>query len=1519
MAGEASCAFDEDSGQHTPVGFRDTPGQWYTANHRKRAALSQLDGKPTQRDSQMTQAATEGVRPSGESTAPLSVASMPCQKEKDGIVHEEDDVDEEETQIRMTNSEEQEGALRLERKIVEETVPLPIPSAVSSASRSVGGAGMENGDDDSNMSDDMLEEDGPVVGLSEIAALFRHREEEQEVVQNRIYKPRTFFRAAPDLPTRNNSDSSGGETEIEGEPAEDLPVKSKVDTSDSPVFQGKLPRLAKSASCLKTTVQEDTSDPERKSRRRSLSTPEKTPNSTLLCRTPKRDQHEAPDGRHVKSKRTRLDEDFMENQKAAEKNDEDNQDKHSTSSQLADEITLDILTDKRSLSDEVKEASSRSAVTVPPKAPTSRKCATVTDSTESQSEGGSIRVILTGLEPTAAIHKKIKSITDAVYESNIEKATHVVAPQNQLKRTVKLLCGISCCTHILGERWLDESARAGAAVDEQANYLHDEEAESKWQFGLRSTMYDVSLKQRQRLFAGYSVFITNHKSVLPPVKDLVKIVECAGGKASSKGKPGIHDVVISSEMALTAASVRKQLVNANPERIYYSPELILSSVLQQRVELDKHRLKLPATSKSWTTKQLQVFLEDDDNYVNFLDSIEQKLAKKLRFECRLRGGSLVGSVAFNRFVESAAQLRHLHLLFQEKMKPIVEPLSRGDDRSVNVKCKNLTNIMADMLRALRFLYGQLICKGEATQATLETVLGKENKEWDGKILVKYLEAQHLTAEKLMSRPLKRFYELVDFVKALSNILSGNERDETGSNDSDTGSDDTFSYAPQLMQIVQENQHYIHLVKADAQEEKELIALQTCFYGDGADVFNDLSNNKLLLFGEVFLIKLRDRSDSSGVGCEAAASTGLLSRSEKVYAHCFQDGTLVCSKGQSNELGISFVILHRIQLKQDAAFVEFVPASTLVLEASEKARGLALISQETTLVFAWKDIMESQRWADTIGGFLEMNGSRTEVLHQSRTIDKLPIREEISAELVDKETLSTKFASFYDDHLPGVFWMAPPKCSSLARWELVEIVFYARWLLVLRMEGWKRHSALYDFDTHSLEMKISEQLRADKEWSLVISNGSVDSVTLVSMKRTRIDFWFDQVCKAVESAKVVARQVVKEKKERLAKEDEEVRTQRDSMDKVARNKRKIMEASDNSEASIALANEKERSMPNSIPAGSCDSKPGDDTDEECDGPDRDSMTINVKDNQSAAPPAKKMRRSSDKSKQALALACTEENDILAAITLVAVKTPKTKWLTRKSNETTVVPTQASLSIPTDESTSDIDTTQLPANEENAENEPKPKEVRIILTGIELTASIRKKINLIAGAVYEDNIEQATHILAPKGQLKRTVKLLCGISRCAHILDVRWLEESARVGAPIYERAHCLKDAKAETKWQFDLRKTMYDFTPEQRQQLFAGHQVYITNHKSMLPPVNDLVKIVECAGGTAITKGSAGPDNVVITSEAALATASVRKVLTQANPQRIYSTELILSSILQQYLDFGKNRLEQTSAGSRRRK
>ncbi|POM57943.1 Hypothetical protein PHPALM_37480 [Phytophthora palmivora] len=821
---------------------------------------------------------------------------------------------------------------------------------------------------------------------------------------------------------------------------------------------------------------------------------------------------------------------------------------------------------------------------------------------------------------------------------------------------------------------------------------------------------------------------------------------------------------------------------------------------------------------------LRVFLEEDGGYVHFLASVEQDLARKLRFQCQSQSGSLLESIIFDRFVETIAQLLCFHVFFQTKLKAVVETPACGDVRLIEGECSNFVDILADMLSILRVLYGQLICRSEVTQATLEAVLSKEEKECDGVVLENYLEKQQLSVEKLVSRPLKRFDELVEFVEALSKTLSEDDRDDIVGAEAE----EKLNFAPQLLHIVQENKHYVHLNKAEKREEEKLIALQTRFTGDGANTFCDLSTNKLLLHGEV-LLSVRAPQDS--------------------------------------EPGLSFRILHCLHLKQDAAFLECIPASVPVSKSSEEAHALALLLRDTTLVFAWTDQTEN-------------------------------------------DTVPTQFASFYDDHLPGVFWMAPDEEVNTNRdqWELVEIVFYARWLLVFKLEGWKHHSSVGHFDTHAPEIEVSEQPRGDKEWSLVVSNGTAGSITLVSKKRTRIDFWFDQVWKTVETAQSAARRVEREKRERQEMEEEEVHVRANSKSERAGKKRKLLSNGD----SPTMLEENMKLSSSVSPASSGDFKPDDKTDEEGGEQDRSTTSINTEKDPSAAPPVTKKSRCSSKAKEAPA------EDIASP----AVKTPKRRWLKRKSedpNDSALISTQPSPSIPTDESTSEVDVTQLPANEAAAEAELKSQEVRIILTGLEPTAAIRKKIDSIPGAVYEEDIEKATHILAPKNQLKRTVKLLCGISRCAHVLDVRWLDESARVGAPVYERAHCLKDARAEAKWQFDLRKTMYDFTLKQRQQLFAGHQVFITNHKSVLPPMKDLAKIVEYAGGMAVTKGSAGPNDLVITSEVALATASIRKALAQANPQQIYSAELILSGILQQHIDFDKNRLEQPSGTSRRRR
>ncbi|RHY13961.1 hypothetical protein DYB32_010884 [Aphanomyces invadans] len=222
-----------------------------------------------------------------------------------------------------------------------------------------------------------------------------------------------------------------------------------------------------------------------------------------------------------------------------------------------------------------------------------------------------IRIVLTGLDPAPLMRKvavitfpvtkmplsfsrsivQIEAIQGAVFEEDVSLGTHLVAPTNELKRTVKMLCGISTCQHIVGEKWLTASAKQGRPVPEAPYCLHDPAKEAQWAFDLKSTMYHRH--DRHLLFRGRVFYIVPHKTILPAPSDLTKIIECAGGEVLPTGSSSTaHDdgvIVIASAEALAVKSIRKKLGKLIDAPMH-TPELILSGVLQQSLDLTKHRV-----------------------------------------------------------------------------------------------------------------------------------------------------------------------------------------------------------------------------------------------------------------------------------------------------------------------------------------------------------------------------------------------------------------------------------------------------------------------------------------------------------------------------------------------------------------------------------------------------------------------------------------------------------------------------------------------------------------------------------------------------------------------------------------------------------------------------------------------------------------------------------------------------------------------------------------------------------------
>ncbi len=189
---------------------------------------------------------------------------------------------------------------------------------------------------------------------------------------------------------------------------------------------------------------------------------------------------------------------------------------------------------------------------------------------------------------------KIDAIANAAFEDNVVLGTHLVCG-NELKRTVKLLCGVSCCDHILDLRWLNASAKAGKCLDERQYCLTDVEKEAQWAFSMRHTMYCHSRLARETFLKPYVFYLLPHKSLQPHPQDLAKIIRCAGGQVvtsikvdncNKRQSPSNNVIVIATIEAMAIVKMRKSVEHLS----VYSPELLLRGILRQSLEWEEHCL-----------------------------------------------------------------------------------------------------------------------------------------------------------------------------------------------------------------------------------------------------------------------------------------------------------------------------------------------------------------------------------------------------------------------------------------------------------------------------------------------------------------------------------------------------------------------------------------------------------------------------------------------------------------------------------------------------------------------------------------------------------------------------------------------------------------------------------------------------------------------------------------------------------------------------------------------------------------
>ncbi|KAJ3336388.1 Mediator of DNA damage checkpoint protein 1 [Gonapodya sp. JEL0774] len=190
------------------------------------------------------------------------------------------------------------------------------------------------------------------------------------------------------------------------------------------------------------------------------------------------------------------------------------------------------------------------------------------------------------------------------------------------------------------------------------------------------------------------------------------------------------------------------------------------------------------------------------------------------------------------------------------------------------------------------------------------------------------------------------------------------------------------------------------------------------------------------------------------------------------------------------------------------------------------------------------------------------------------------------------------------------------------------------------------------------------------------------------------------------------------------------------------------------------------------------------------------------------------------------------------------------------------------------------------------------VKVVFSGLP-SPDDKEAIKLVHFLKFEtvDTVKKATHLVTDI-KLKRTVKFFSALSEGKPIVSIRWLQECKRKGEVVDTGPFILQDASCESKWGFELTKSLA-VASEREEKLLVGREFFIT--PNVKPGDGDINQIVECAGGKVLktipTKNFA-PGVVVLGCEEDLA----RCAELAAKGYPVYTNEFVLTGILRQEVD-----------------
>lgn len=173
--------------------------------------------------------------------------------------------------------------------------------------------------------------------------------------------------------------------------------------------------------------------------------------------------------------------------------------------------------------------------------------------------------------------------------------THLVMPK--LTRTNKLLFAIVKSTHVLPDRWLEESLTAKTFLPESRFSLPTEEFNQTYKATIEKAMQSF---YKHKLFEGKSFWIT--PSVFPSKRTISELIELSGGKlerirrsraqieATNSTAPFSYFILTAKEDLHLVADLLK--TKKDKQRIVCNVELVLSAILKQEFEVEAYAVSV---------------------------------------------------------------------------------------------------------------------------------------------------------------------------------------------------------------------------------------------------------------------------------------------------------------------------------------------------------------------------------------------------------------------------------------------------------------------------------------------------------------------------------------------------------------------------------------------------------------------------------------------------------------------------------------------------------------------------------------------------------------------------------------------------------------------------------------------------------------------------------------------------------------------------------------------------------------